>query len=238
MVVVLSAALVVALFHALKPSFLAMASGRKSELKTRKTRQGTDNFVVGQPADLPTNVLPTRKQFINCFRNIQREIDPLTRRLTSAAKAKKLACDRVASTWRQEGIPTVSGSRISQLGDICHRRFKKLMKTPKRDRDDTVREREETWFSKLFDIAACKCSDPLNCPCGRDDKVPELEVAFLHDQRTVRRMTTGSIDHEESRRRRVQQDRRERRAQQMTRESPEGPDPYQTHLQVRNLYFR
>jgi hypothetical protein len=48
--------------------------------------------------------------------------------------------------------------------------------------------------SKLFDIAACKCSDFDACCCERDKRIPIEERAFITDQRGARRMVIGNID--------------------------------------------
>ena len=86
-------------------------------------------------------------------------------------------------------------------------------------------EREEMWFSKLFDVARCKCKDPCRCLCARSDKVPPEEVEFLLDQRGKREMGLGPIDKLESQRRQRRSQRREREArEQMTDQPKEGTE--------------
>ena len=46
---------------------------------------------------------------------------------------------------------------------------------------------------KLFDICICKCSGEF-CKCSKSRKIPAKEIAFLHDQRGVRKMILGRID--------------------------------------------
>ncbi|KAJ8936596.1 hypothetical protein NQ314_012211 [Rhamnusium bicolor] len=48
----------------------------------------------------------------------------------------------------------------------------------------------------LMDVAACKCKLHCKCKCAKDRKVPEIEKAFLLDQRTVRQMGMDRIDSE------------------------------------------
>ena len=112
-------------------------------------------------------------------------------------------------------IPTVTQRRVAQLGQVCYRRYIKVTKCDKKRREDpTFLEREQLWFSKLFDIARCKCEDPCQCRCAIADRVPPEEVEFLQDQRTKREFGLGPVDQVETR-------RRERRRKRMERESIE-----------------
>lgn len=45
-----------------------------------------------------------------------------------------------------------------------------------------------------MDIASCKCVCVSKCYCKRDLKVPQFEIEFLKDQRTVRKMVIGGVD--------------------------------------------
>lgn len=48
--------------------------------------------------------------------------------------------------------------------------------------------------ARLFDIAACKCKDFKNCKCDKERRVPQMELEFLLDQKTKRKMVIGSLD--------------------------------------------
>lgn len=179
------------------------------------TRGDSEHFLLGQPSDLQEHVLPTRRHFINCVRRMSSQVDPTTGRQMKPQKAVALVCNRVLDIWAGEGIPTVTQRRVVQLGQVCHTRYSKITKSRKKRREDAeFLAREEEWFSKLFDIARCKCKDPSQCCCARSDKVPPEEVEFLLDQRGERNMGLGPVDQ-------VETQRRQRRRQRIERESTE-----------------
>lgn len=51
---------------------------------------------------------------------------------------------------------------------------------------------------KLFDIATYKYTNFATCTCTEERKVPVLEQAFLHDQRTTRIVRISAVDVNES----------------------------------------
>ena len=71
---------------------MALSKSAKGKYATRKS---TEHFILGQPAELPAYLLPTRKSFINYFRKRKGEIDPETGRPLTEKQALQLACDKV-----------------------------------------------------------------------------------------------------------------------------------------------
>ena len=107
-------------------------------------------------------------------------------------------CEQVQQIWISASIPTVTLQCSRQMLDKCHSNHKSLMRSYKRDKDKpNYREKCEKMINEsklLFDIAACKCTEPNHCSCPKDMKVPNEEKGFLQDQRNNRKMMIGSID--------------------------------------------
>ena len=117
----------------------------------------------------------------------------------------KLLID-VQNIWYKASIPTVSHLRCKQLMTIYHQNYTKLRRNFVRDHKKPNFEQKLKAFnnvaSKLFDIAACKCSlNKKKCYCEKSNKVPNEEIKFLSDQRGDRRMFIGNIDRTNSNRR-------------------------------------
>ena len=103
-----------------------MASLPKSQKRRVVTRSDSEHFLLGQPRDIEENVLPSRKNYINCVRRMSSQVDPTSGRQMTVQKAVVLVCNRVLDIWAREGIPTITQRRAVQLGQVCHRRYAKL----------------------------------------------------------------------------------------------------------------
>ena len=73
------------------------------------THGDTNHFLLGQPSDLEENVLPTRKNLINCVRRMTFQVDPTSGRQMTAQKAVALVCNRVTDIWAGESLQSHSG---------------------------------------------------------------------------------------------------------------------------------
>ena len=71
-----------------------------------------------------------------------------------------------------------------------------MRKSHNRDKERyKFQEKKNTFLIKcneLFDCAACQCK--CSCKCPVEKKLPKIELGFLRDQRTSRKMIIGGID--------------------------------------------
>ena len=109
----------------------------------------------------------------------------------------------VVTLWIKSSLLTLLISRIqTKLLDIV----KKLRAAKRRAIKNKPQSFMELCLSELFDISSCKCKKSVNpevkfwngkfaCICPYEKRIPEKELEFLEDQRSVRRMIlTSRID--------------------------------------------
>ena len=109
----------------------------------------------------------------------------------------------VVALWIKASLPTLSISRIQiKFIDIA----KKLRAEKRRAIKNTLQSLTELWLSELFDIFSCKCKKSANPEVKfwngkfasiypHEKRIPEKELEFFEDQRSVRRMIlTSRID--------------------------------------------
>ena len=93
-----------------------------------------------------------------------------------------------------------NGCRVLQLVRSYHDRYRKVLKSYKGRQNNKKYKSALNHFhvssrERLFDIAACKCTDFAICHCDKVRKVPVHEQSFLTDQRTLRNMIIGEVDY-------------------------------------------
>ncbi|KAE8737643.1 hypothetical protein FOCC_FOCC016891 [Frankliniella occidentalis] len=165
-------------------------------MKTRK--QEEEEYMLGSPQEMSGRVLPTRQDAMRFYYFVRlqkkaelRGFDPPMEQVV------QVVADRVEEIWTKASIPIVSNRSIvlglSRYVQNC-RKVAKNWKNP----SPRVQEGVQSFIEeskKLFDVAQCKClpAKPL-CVCSPTDVISSVEVPFLVDQRTDRRMVIGGVD--------------------------------------------
>ena len=171
------------------------------------TRRRTAHFILGQPSDLPANMLPLEVDVFNKYQKIKEE-NP---NLLAKEIAKKLS-EEIVQLWKEKGnIPTVSTYSVQKMVENIQVRGKNILKIPKERREQLLTELEEEksgeknsvkgrkrkhfdLLDQLFDVASCKHKSREDCNCPAEKKVPNREFEFLSDQRSDRKMMISSVD--------------------------------------------
>lgn len=141
-------------------------------------------------AKLKTSRLPTR---IEVLEAVLFEKKKVSKPILSTIF--KTIAVQVADIWDQSIIPKNSVQQIEAKVMELHQSYLNVMKfKSKNNFEQKIQEFKEA-SKALFDICKCKCPEISHCKCDYSNKVPKKEKEFLIDQRTVRKMTFGSIDH-------------------------------------------
>lgn len=112
-----------------------------------------------------------------------------------------ITAKKVVQLWEKasvSGEAVIGEKRIVEKILDYHKKGRSLMKSASSPSGkEKIKEFRKKVDSTLFDIASCKCEDPvLKCSCPRVKKIPALEIAFVLDQRKDRKMCIGSVDEE------------------------------------------
>ena len=163
-------------------------------------RSKAKHYVIGSPSVLPVNQLPTNRDVVNYVRLLAGGTKS-EGRVTACIRE---AAEAVIAMWSAEGIPTIQTHNVVRKMKQVYERFRRSNKVPKRMRERQAKQSlsEVSQFRKLFDIARCRCKDLRRCTCPLSNRIPPAEIAFLRDQRGVRKMKLGGVDYEETRKRR------------------------------------
>ena len=180
-----------------------------------QTRRRTAHFALGQPSDLPGNMLPLEVDIFNKYK--QKKEQGTNANATQKDMAKNLA-EEVVEFWKNKGnLPTIELYSVQKkIVDIIDRGYK-ILKIPQERRTKFIEEMENDENSEdqtdaasavkkgrkkknmdvldqLFDICTCKHLTREVCDCPASKKVPEREYDFLMDQRSERKMFISKKD--------------------------------------------
>jgi hypothetical protein len=177
------------------------AATSTSSSSTMKTRVAVKCPVFGKPSELHGNVLPTYEQVMQ-FCAWTRFSKKETKKEPTFAEIAEVVVDKLEDIWNKASIPVVSRKRIVKLLQTYHTKYVNLLKPFKSRQNDStyitkIQSFKDEASSRLFDIAACKCdltSESVLCGCEKSRKVPAIEVPFLLDQRSARKMAISNID--------------------------------------------
>lgn len=165
--------------------------------------------IIGSPKELSILKLPTVEDVLRHYlweRNKKmRELE--SRKEPSAKEISYVVGRKVVDIWTIASFgdkAIVSERRIVAMISKYLEQVRKLQKSSKKDSsfsNGQIASFQRSAKNNLFDIAACKCIDPvLQCSCKNENKVPKLELPFLLDQRSERKMVVEKIDHKETNR--------------------------------------
>lgn len=176
---------------------------------TSLLRSDVSNNIIGTPKEFGLTQLPTVEDVLRQYvwereekmRILGSRKEPATKDLSSIVASKVVEIWDYASI---SGEAILSVRRIVAMILKYHDSVRDLQKSAKTGFQicaQRIADFQESAKKTLFDIAFCKCSDPVACNCEKQRKVPVLEVPFLLDQRTTRKMFIGNLDRQETKRR-------------------------------------
>ena len=184
---------------------------KPSLVHQRNTRNETVDKLLGQPADLPENRLPSKGDIGRAILFHQNDLqnESMSKRNVPFAQVNKILSPKVLGIWQKASIPCQMLKSIDKkVSDLWDKHRKLLMS--KKDISETIKAE----WNQLFDICLCKCPfvtcedancqitkctayHGLTCDCPKEKKVPKNELSFLHDQRNARvQVISNTIDME------------------------------------------
>ena len=158
------------------------------------TRIQTSKFLLGHPAILPENKLPTNIDVINHARFLRNTIMELGENNPPIESYIEKNNQDVLKVWNAASIPTIQEKTVRDRVKSCYINGMKIGDTPVSKRSEAIKENKLIWLNEMFDITSCRCINSDSCICPREFKVHEREWPFLIDQRGARQMLIGNID--------------------------------------------
>ena len=167
-------------------------------LKMTTTRSSVSCVIFGPPCQLPGNMLPTYEDTLKYYNLVKFQLkeasngkDPSHSEISSKVTAE------IEALWEKASLPVVSLDRVRAMLKTYHQKYQNCLKPYQTRKEKDSYKAKLLAFKleamKLFDICTCKCSGEF-CKCSKSRKIPAKEIAFLHDQRGVRKMILGRID--------------------------------------------
>ena len=163
-----------------------------------KTRNSVSCVVFGRPYKLPGNMLPTYEDTLKYYNLVKFQLkeasngkDPSHSEVSSKVTAE------IEALWEKAFLPVVFHDRVRAMLKTYHQKHRNLLKPYQTCKEKGSYKAKLLAYKqeamKLFDICTCKCTGEF-CKCLKSRKIPAKEMAFLHDQRGVRKMILGRID--------------------------------------------
>lgn len=154
--------------------------------------------IFGAPAEFVGDQLPNHCAVMKCYiyerMLMKRECkkDPPVSEIASTVALK------LQNVYSKASIPSLSLLRIIAMIKNYHKKYRGMMKSNVSKKDTNAYKQKLSLFLSqaniLFDVAACKCKDIVNCSCKLESKIPIAEKEFIMDQRTDRKMFIGKVD--------------------------------------------
>lgn len=166
------------------------------------------------------DVLPTVEDLLEDYQWVRIDLREHPDKEPTVSEITSILVKKVKDIWTRASVPTVTIDRISQLVRSHHEQYLKLIRYPACKRSARYEQKvaifRESARNTLFDIASCKCSDPITCKCPKERKIPLEEREFIKDQRTVRIMMIGCIDQSKTKTLMLRAQRKEAKAMRLT----------------------
>ena len=137
------------------------------------TRGQTCHYFIGQPSELPRNVLPRECDIFNYFRLLQGQLP----KSTPVNEISDIIAKEIVQLWNEKGnLPTLSLVTVTDKVKELHTRGRNVLKTPRKRRKSTVHEplegvrasgrpSKKDNFEGLFDICSCHCKSRNSFKC-------------------------------------------------------------------------
>ncbi|CAI6353446.1 unnamed protein product [Macrosiphum euphorbiae] len=177
----------------------------------------TECPIFGTPQPLSVVMLPTYEDIMKHFLFITNEMKKTCKKSPSMKLIRGKIVKNVVEIWAKASIPTVSVQRVESMFSTFYEKYKNAKKSfgSKAHTTENNKDKSKTALlemaQQLFDIAACKCPEPKFCKCPTFKKIPFLELKFMEDQRTVRKMGVGGVDQKETKNMRDKEERKIKR---------------------------
>ena len=149
--------------------------------------------------DLSKTVLPTYSDVVKGYLHERQLIKLTTNKDPSVSKIFEPFVMKIKDLWIKALIPCVSDNRIRRMISNYHSKYRNILKSIKRKKDNVKFKDKRSEFKShsdktLLDISSCKCQSFSVCSCTRDRKIPERNKTFLTDQRTSKKMAIGGVN--------------------------------------------
>lgn len=215
------------------------------------TRQSVECPFFGSPKELSRTSLPTYEDMLLCCLeekyNRALILNPNNKKDLGFSAVAELVATQIVNIYRTASIPTVTHTRVVQMITSYFNAYIGLKKSYNRDHEKDFYKKKVDVFitnakTKLFDIATCKCPMTILCTCENKSidynclcpcpvaikcnceklkKIPDIELKFVHDQRTTRMLFIGNLDRNET----VKLIKREERREQLSIQESIISDP-------------
>ncbi|KAE9524457.1 hypothetical protein AGLY_015178 [Aphis glycines] len=171
----------------------------------------------GTPQPFSMVMLPTYGDMMKHFLFISNEMKKTCKKSPSMKVIRGKIVKNLIEVWAKASIPIVSIQRVELMFSTFYKKYKNVKKNfgSKAHTTENTKDKSKTALlemgQQLFDIAACKCSESKFCKCPTFKKIPFLELKFMEDQRTVRKMRIGGVDLKETKKMREKEERKIKR---------------------------
>lgn len=160
-----------------------------------RTRNSWKCPIFGDVCDLKDNILPSYEDVVKFYEWTRHKLkhERETKKEPTYKEIEAIVVPKLIEIWVRSSIPTVEPKRVKVMLQTYHLKCKNLLKSHPKIPENKMKE-FRLRSKVLFDIAACKCRDLLQCTCPKNKKIPLREHNFITDQRTARQMVIGAID--------------------------------------------
>lgn len=157
--------------------------------------------ILGKLHDFDCSMLPTYDDVLKQFILLRNTLSSNENgKFQSVKKITNLVAKKLETIWKKTSITIISNQRISQIIYDTYNNYKSSLKYSGNPRKIPLKI--QNFFSeakvKLFDIAACKCIELSKCKCNNDQRVSNIGMKFLIDQRLTRKLTLDYFNQNES----------------------------------------
>lgn len=151
--------------------------------------------MFGDLCDLKDNILPSYEDVMKFYEWTRHKLkhESETKKEPTYKEIEAIVVPKLIEIWVRSSIPTVEPKRVKVMLQTYHLKCKILLKSHPKIPENKMKE-FRLGSKVLFDIAACKCRDLLQCACPKNKKIPLREHNFITDQRTDRQMVIVGID--------------------------------------------
>ena len=159
------------------------------------TRQCTGHYLFGYPRKFNQQQLPTVQEVYLHYLAVSNELKIKGQPIPGQSMIANQVATDIEHIWFRASIPTISHKAVREKIIRCV-----VSKAQAQSKVAAQRRKKNCSlpdvFTKLFDIATCKCdlSATGKCSFPKSHKIPPMEIPFLIDQRDKRKMMIGGID--------------------------------------------
>ena len=184
-----------------------------------KTRSATDHWLVGQEASLlRSNVLPTCRDVLKEIlfkRNVpeNKRVDLMSlvsckfynfeskchgdSGCSSKSDDQKCSVFKIKREYQKAAVPTIGDRNIAMKVVDMYTLYRNIKKKKSLTTKGAVDQRNSFKVSldSLFDVSRPDAEELIRSDSSRSRKRKEEDLAFLQDQKTIRKQGMSSIDH-------------------------------------------